>query len=151
MDGVLSKVTVGFDRVIGRRSYRIHRFLYRWTGGLIGHHSPAGPMLLLTTTGRKSGEPRVTPLLYMPDGPRYMVVGSNGGRSHPPAWLLNLTAAPLVNLQVGRHHHEARARVLTVDEKRSVWPTLRDHYKGWGDYQELTDRDLHVVSLVPSA
>jgi deazaflavin-dependent oxidoreductase (nitroreductase family) len=148
---VVSKLIVGFDRLIGRRSYRIHRALYGWTGGLIGHRSPAGPMLLLTTTGRKSGEPRTTPLLYMPDGSRFVVVGSNAGRDRPPAWLLNLSAAPSVRLQVGRHRHHADAHVLTAKEKTALWPTLAEHYKGWDDYQALTDREMNVVSLVPTS
>jgi F420H(2)-dependent quinone reductase len=146
---VLSKCIVVFDRLIGRRFYRLHRVVYRWTGGFIGHRSPAGPMLLLTTTGRKSGQPRVTPLLYMADGPRFMVVGSNAGREHPPAWLLNLSVTPSVEVQVGRHRHHAAAHVLTTDEKAAIWPALAVHYKGWDDYQELTDRELNVVALLP--
>ena len=76
---MLAKLSIQFDRTIGRRFYRVHRFVYRWTGGLIGHRSPAGPILLLTTVGRKTGQRRTTPLLYMPDGPRFVVVGSNSG------------------------------------------------------------------------
>ena len=146
---MLSKLIVAFDRRFGRWFYRMHCRVYRWTGGLIGHRSPAGRMLLLTTTGRKSGLRRTTPLLYKPEGERYVVVGSNGGRDQPPAWLLNLTAAPTVELQVGRRRGPARARVLADEEKAAIWPTLTGYYKGWGDYQQLTERQLHVVELVP--
>jgi len=148
---VLSKIIVGFDRLVGRRFYRLHVHVYRWTRGIIGSRSPAGPMLLLTTVGRKSGQRRTTPLLYMPDGERFIVVGSNGGRPQPPAWLLNLTATPLVEVQAGRHKHQADARVLTEDEKTVMWPILAQHYKGWSEYQKLTDRELNVVELVPQS
>jgi deazaflavin-dependent oxidoreductase (nitroreductase family) len=146
---VWSKFTVWFDRTIGRHSYRIHRSLYRWTGGVIGHRTPAGPMLLLTTVGRKSGQPRTNPLLYMPDGANFVVVGSNGGRPQPPAWILNLTATPEVDLQVGRRRCRAVAQVLSGEAKAAMWPRLLEHYPGWGSYQALTEREIKVVSLVP--
>jgi deazaflavin-dependent oxidoreductase (nitroreductase family) len=146
---MLAKLTVAFDRIAGRRSYRIHRAIYRWTSGLIGHRTMAGPMLLLTTVGRKSGQARTTPLLYMTDGAGYLVVGSNGGRERPPAWLLNLTATPSVELQVGRRKGPAEARVLGPEEAAALWPRLLEHYKGWSYYQQLTQRELKVVSLSP--
>jgi deazaflavin-dependent oxidoreductase (nitroreductase family) len=149
MARVWSKFTVWFDRTVGRRSYRIHRFVYRWTGGLIGHRTPAGPMLLLSTVGRKSGQKRTNPLLYMPDGVNFVVVGSNGGRPQPPAWILNLTATPGVELQVGRRRFRAVAHVLSGEAKEVMWPRLLGHYSGWGSYQALTDREMKVVSLVP--
>lgn len=149
MSNVLAKLTVAFDRLFGRRSYRIHRTLYRWTGGLIGHRTMAGPMLLLTTVGRKSGQRRTTPLLYMADGPGCLVVGSNGGRERPPAWLLNLTATPDVEVQVGRRKWAGTARVLGSEEASAMWPRLLEYYKGWSYYQQLTQRELKVVSLSP--
>lgn len=143
------KFAVFFDRTVGRPSYRIHRFLYRHTRGFIGHWSPQGRMLLLTTTGRKSRQPRTTPLLYMPDEPRYVVVGSNGGRDQPPAWLLNLMTDPTAEIQVGRRIIPVTARILTPEEKAEVWPRLLQTNKGWAHYQTLTDRDLKVVSFGP--
>ena len=146
---VLAKLSVLFDRTVGRQFYRVHRFVYRRTGGLIGHRSPAGRMLLLTTVGRKTGQSRTTPLLYMPDGPRFVVVGSNGGRDRPPAWVLNLSATPAVEIQVGRRRVEADAHVLTSREKTVMWPRLIEHYEGWGRYQELTEREIKIVSFLP--
>jgi F420H(2)-dependent quinone reductase len=148
---VLGKITVWFDRAIGRRSYRVHRFLYRRSGGVIGHRTMAGPMLLLTTIGRKSGQKRTNPLLYMPDGANFVVVGSNGGRPQPPAWVLNLTATPKVEVQVGRRRFWGEAHVLTEEERADMWPRLIGHYKGWGHYQQLVERELRVVLLIPSA
>jgi deazaflavin-dependent oxidoreductase (nitroreductase family) len=149
MPPVWARITVRFDRLVGRRSYRVHRVLYRWTGGLLGHRTPVGPMLLLTTIGRRTGQRRTTPLLYAPDGANYVVVGSNGGREQPPAWLLNLTATPAVELQVGRRKVRADAHILNGPEKAVLWPSLVTHYKGWSHYQELTERELKVVSLRP--
>ena len=146
---VLSKLTVLFDRTIGRRFYRIHAVVYRWTGGLIGHRTPAGPVLLLTTVGRRSGQRRTTPLLYMPDGSRYVVVGSNGGRDQPPAWVLNLSATMTAEIQVGRTTWKADAHILTGEEVAVMWPRLFDFYKGWSHYQQLTEREMKVVSFLP--
>lgn len=143
------KLTVLFDRTIGRRSYRIHRFLYRHTRGLIGHRSPKGPMLLLTTVGRRSGQLRTTPLLYLADGSRFIVVASNGGRDQSPAWLLNLTTNPDARIQVGRRVMSVTADILDVDAKASIWPRLLEQHRGRSRYEALTDRDLKVVALVP--
>lgn len=146
---VRAELLVHFDRTIGRRFYRIHRFVYRWTGGLIGHRTPAGPILLLTTVGRKSGHRSTTPLLYMPDGSLFVVVGSNGGRDQPPAWVLNLAATPAAEIQVGRRRLPVEAHILTGEEKAAMWPRLLEHYKGWGHYQQLTVREIRVVSFRP--
>jgi deazaflavin-dependent oxidoreductase (nitroreductase family) len=146
---VLSKIIVFFDRVIGRRFYRLHCRVYKWSDGRLGHWSPAGRMLLLTTTGRKSGLARTHPLLYMPRDDGFVVVGSNGGREEPPAWILNLEATPTVKVQVGRKKYTAQAQILGATEKAALWPTLTTYYKGWGDYQKLTERQLNVVTLTP--
>ena len=140
---------VAFDRRFGRTFYRWHARAYRLTGGLIGHHSGNGPMLLLTTTGRKSGQARTTPLLYMPDGDDYIVVGSNGGRPEPSAWVLNLEASPTAHIQVGRRKARATAQVLRGEAKAELWPRLCEHYEGWAHYQTLTDREIPVVRLTP--
>jgi deazaflavin-dependent oxidoreductase (nitroreductase family) len=108
-------------------------------------------MLLLTTVGRKTGQSRTNPLLYLADGPNYVVVGSNGGRPQPPAWILNLTASPEVQLQVGRRRFAAEARRLAETEKSVMWPRLIAHYPGWAHYQLLTERELQVVVLTPRA
>lgn len=140
---------VRFDRTIGRAFYRAHRWLYRLTGGAIGHRTPEGPMLVLTTTGRRSGKPRASVLLYMPDGDDFIVVGSNGGRPQAPAWLLNVRAEPEVEVQVGRRRFAARAEVLDGADREDIWPRLKAHYRGWDHYQTLTDRTIHPVRLVP--
>jgi deazaflavin-dependent oxidoreductase (nitroreductase family) len=141
------KYTVAFDRRFGRWFYPVHRRAYRLTGGLIGHKSALGPMLLLTTTGRRTGEQRTTPLLSMPDGEGWVVVGSNGGRDRPPAWLLNLEALPRAEVQVRRRRVPAVAEVLRSADAEALWPRLTAHYPGWAYYQQLTEREIPVVRL----
>lgn len=148
---VLAMLSVMIDRTIGRHFYRIHRYVYQATGGLIGHRSLTGPMLLLTTVGRISGRPRTTPLLYMPDGSCFVVVGSNGGREQQPGWVLNLSRTPSAEIRVGRRRLSVEAHILTGEEKASRWPRLVDFHKGWGHYQSLTERELKVASFTPTA
>lgn len=143
------RYTVAFDRTVGRPLYRVHAGIYRLTGGLIGHRSPLGPMLLLTTIGRRTGQQRTTPLLYMADGDIFLVVGSNGGRERPPTWLLNLNASPAATVQVGRRRTAATAEVLRGEDRAAIWPRLVDHYAGWNHYQQLTNREIPVVRLTP--
>ncbi len=138
---------VAFDRTFGRWSYRIHRRLYRVTGGRIGHRSRVGSFLLLTAVGRRTGERRTTPLLYMPDGDDFVVVASNGGRDRSPAWVLNLEATPTAEVQVGRRTVPVTAEVLRGTDKDDLWPRLIEFYKGWDHYQELTGRDIPAVRL----
>ncbi len=146
---VIEAVDVHFDRLVGRKFYRLHRWAYEASDGRVGHRSAAGPMLLLTTTGRKSGEPRTTPLLYLPDGDGFAVVGSNGGRPQPPAWLLNVTAHPEVTVRAARRVVRCTARVLEGEEEAAMWPRLLAQHPGWGKYQGLTDRTIRVVSIQP--
>jgi F420H(2)-dependent quinone reductase len=143
------RTAVLIDRTVGPLVYKLHRWMYRMTGGLLGQSSSVGPMLLLTTTGRRSGQPRTVPLLYMEDGARFVVVGSNGGRPRPPAWLLNLTANPSGEVQVGRLRHRVRAEILHGAARGDLWNRLGQFYAGWAHYQTLTDRSIPVVVLTP--
>src|SRR5579863_959392 len=113
----IGTVTVAFDRSLGRLSYPIHIRLYRLTRGLIGHKSPAGPMLILTSTGRKSGATRANALLYLKHEEYYYVVASNGGRASNPNWLYNVRHDPNVKVQAGSKRFNATARVLDAKER----------------------------------
>lgn len=148
-----SRVAVAFDRLVGRCFYRVHRVVYRLSRGAIGHRSPAGPILLLTTVGRRRGRHRTTPLLYLADhlseGDRYLVVASNGGRDEPPAWLRNLEATPHAEVQIGPRRHRVHAEVLRGPSADVLWPRLVAHHRGWRDYQALTEREIPVVRLEP--
>jgi deazaflavin-dependent oxidoreductase (nitroreductase family) len=144
------KLTVAIDRSIGRTIYRWHLHLYRLSRGFIGHKSPVGPMLILETTGRRSGLTRSVTLLYYEKGDRYFVVASNGGRPRHPEWLLNVRQHPEVWAQVGALRFEAFARAVPSTDDPAIWNELVTHYRGWGEYQKLTNRILSFVELAPT-
>ena len=127
----------------------LHLALYRRTGGRIGANL-GGPMLLLTTTGRKSGQPRTKPLLYLQDGDRYIVVGSYGGAPHHPAWWLNLLADPAATIQVGSTELRVRAREAAGDERARLWQGLLEIYAPYDAYKARTTRTIPVVILEPA-
>jgi F420H(2)-dependent quinone reductase len=147
--GLVPKVTVALDRTFGRWIYPLHRRLYLRTGGAVGLRSPLGPILLLTTTGRKTGQPRTTPLLYLPDGDAFIVVASNAGRPDPPNWLRNLERSPEAAVQVGRRKVAVKARILDGPEAAELWPRLDRHYAGWRHYATLSGRPIPPVVLSP--
>jgi deazaflavin-dependent oxidoreductase (nitroreductase family) len=144
------KLTVAFDRTVGRPLYRVHVRLYRLTHGLIGHKSPVGPMLLMTVIGRRTGHTRFVTLLYYETRGTYYVVGSNGGRPENPTWLLNVRANGHVHVQAGAKHFDALARELPAEERALVWPELTNFYSGWAHYETLTDRAISVIALDPT-
>lgn len=145
------KLTVAFDRTVGRPLYRVHVRLYRLTRGVIGHKSPVGPMLIMTVKGRKTGQSRSVTLLYYEARGTYFVVGSNGGRPGHPTWLLNVRANAHVHVQVGATRFVALARELPAEERAFVWPELTNFYSGWAHYETLTDRAISVIELKPTA
>jgi len=145
------KLTVAFDRTIGRASYRVHLRLYRLTRGIIGHRSPAGPMLILESIGHRTGIVRSNPLLYVAREGRYFVVASNGGRARNPGWLFNVRNHEVVKVQAGSKKFNAVARELNDDERNAVWPMLTSSYGGWAHYETLTDRSLRVIELTPTS
>jgi deazaflavin-dependent oxidoreductase (nitroreductase family) len=120
---------------------------YRETGGEVGHIWNGVPALLLTTTGRRSGEERTTPLIYGQDGDAYVVVASKGGHPHDPAWYLNLSADPAVEVQVGPERFAARARTADAEERRRLWPLMTSIWPAYDDYQAKTEREIPVVVL----
>ena len=139
---------------IMRALSRAHVWLYRRTGGRLGSTWRVGsafprgvPVLLLTTIGRKTKRRRTTPLLYLEDGGRYVVVGSQGGLPKDPLWLTNLSASPEVEVQVGPRLQRMRARIASADERAAIWPRLVAHYGDFATYQAWTERVIPVVLL----
>ena len=121
---------------------------YRATGGEEGHEWQGTQTLLLTTKGRKSGEPRTSPLIYAPHGDdAYTVVASKGGWPAPPAWYLNLSEEPEVEVQVKDDVFKARARTATAEEKPEMWKTMASEWPAYDEYQSNTDREIPVVVL----
>ena len=124
---------------------------YRATDGQEGHDWQGTQTLILTTKGRKSGEPRDAPLIYGTDGDKYLVVASKGGADDPPAWYLNLQADPEVDVQVWGERFKARARDATPEEHAGFWEQMRGHWPAYDEYQSKTDRQIPVVVLEPAA
>jgi deazaflavin-dependent oxidoreductase (nitroreductase family) len=121
---------------------------YRATDGEEGHDWENGSStLLLTTTGRKSGEERTHPLIYGRDGDAYLVVASKGGADVPPAWYLNLEADPNVEVQVRGDRFKARARTAAPEERARLWPVMTKEWPAYDDYQTKTDRQIPIVVL----
>lgn len=120
---------------------------YIESNGENGHLWRGVPTLLLTTTGRKSGEPLLLPLIYGRDGERFLIVASKGGAPGHPAWYLNLRDNPDVQLQVGAEKFAATARTATADEKPRLWETMAKVWPAYNEYQQRTTREIPVVVL----
>jgi len=136
---------------------RDHLRRYLETDGADGHHFDARarggpsavPSLLLTTVGRRSGEPLQLPLFYGEVRGGYAIVASKGGAHSHPAWFLNLQAQPLVNVQVGARKFKARARVAEGEERVAIWEQMLDVWPPYAEYQRMTPREIPVVVLEP--
>jgi deazaflavin-dependent oxidoreductase (nitroreductase family) len=124
-----------------------HTRRYRETDGAEGHDWRGTQTLLLTTTGRKSGEPRELPLIYGVSGDDHLIVASNGGADKPPAWFTNLKADPEVEVQVWGDRFTARARDATPQEKAEMWPIMTAEWPAYDDYQKKTERPIPIVVL----
>jgi deazaflavin-dependent oxidoreductase (nitroreductase family) len=114
-----------------------------------GRGEITAPALLLTTTGRKSGEKYIFPLFYGTDGGSYIVVASKGGAPEHPGWYRNLLANPDVEVQVGTKKLKARARTATGDERARLWKKAVEFWPPYADYALKTEREIPVVVLDP--
>lgn len=123
--------------------------LYRLSGGRVGGRIAKAPVLLLTTTGRKSGLPRTAPVVYLADGEDVVVIGSNAGHSRTPAWSLNLQANPEAEVEIGRERRKVRARIAEGEERSELWRKHNEQYSGFDEYEARTDRDIALFVLEP--
>ena len=121
---------------------------HMWDSGALGGPGIL-PTLLLTTTGRKSGEARSLPLIYGEHEGSYVIIASKGGMPTHPVWYLNLEAKPECDLQVGAKSVSARARVVSGDEREEIWKKMAEIYPPYLDYAKATDRLIPVVVLDP--
>ena len=136
---------------VARTGSQTHLLIYRATRGKVFGHLGRAPVLLLTTTGRRSGEPRTTPVIYVREGDGWVVIGSYGASDTPPAWALNLLDDPAAEVEVGGGRHAVRARVAEGAERDRLWRRMDDQYDGgFDDYAEHTDRTMHVFVLEPA-
>jgi proline iminopeptidase len=125
-----------------------HVRVYRETGGQVGHDWKKGSkILLLTTKGRRSGEPRTSPLIYEADGDRYVIVASKGGAPEDPGWYRNLAKEPEVELQVRDEVFPARARTAEGEERDRLWRLAAKQWPDYDEYATRTDRQIPVVVL----
>jgi len=127
----------------------LHSRVYRLTGGRIGRSMGSAEAILLTTTGRKSGAERTTPLTVVPDGERLILIASNGGAQKHPDWYLNLTANPEVRIQRGAAVQTMRARTAGPAERQALWDRAVSIYSGYAGYQRKTEREIPVVVCEP--
>ena len=127
-----------------------HIFLYRLSRGAIGGRMANSPVLLLTTTGHKSGRRRTVPLLYLKDQDDFVLVASNGGVARHPAWYRNLQANPDVEVEVLGVTKRVNARTAKPEEKLRLWPLLVAMYPGYARYQAITNRNIPLVLLSES-
>jgi F420H(2)-dependent quinone reductase len=129
---------------------RINTFFYRRNNGKgLGGTFQNIPVALLTTTGRKTGEPRISPLYFHRDGDTVVVAASRGGSNKNPMWYLNLKANPKVKVQIQDEVLDLTAREATDEERSKYWPKLVEMYPAYEDYQSWTDRLIPLVICQP--
>ncbi|MBF0661531.1 MULTISPECIES: nitroreductase family deazaflavin-dependent oxidoreductase [unclassified Rhodococcus (in: high G+C Gram-positive bacteria)] len=131
---------------------RVNVAAYRATGGRVGGKWRVGsafpwgiPVCLVTTTGRKTGQPRTAPLLFLEDGDKVVLVASQGGMAKHPLWFRNIQANPEVTVQIKSRVRKMHARVATDTERAAYWPRLVEMYPDFDNYQSWTDRVIPVV------
>jgi deazaflavin-dependent oxidoreductase (nitroreductase family) len=131
------------DQLFGAEHVRV----YRDTAGERGYHWRGTTILLLTTTGRSSGEPRTTPLIHRADGERWVIVASKGGAPEHPGWYQNLEADPQAEIQVLGEVIPVRAHTAEGEERERLWSLMAEVWPAYDDYQAKTDRQIPVVVL----
>jgi deazaflavin-dependent oxidoreductase (nitroreductase family) len=131
------------DQLFGAEHVRV----YRDTAGERGYHWRGTTILLLTTTGRSSGEPRTTPLIHRADGERWVIVASKGGAPEHPGWYQNLEADPQAEIQVLGEVIPVRAHTAEGEERERLWSLMAEVWPAYDDYQAKTDRQIPIVVL----
>jgi deazaflavin-dependent oxidoreductase (nitroreductase family) len=137
------------DNAVGFAAEHARRYIA--TDGADDGWAGPRPILVLYTTGRRSGRVRRNPLLYFENDGRRYLIGSKGGDPRHPEWYLNLRAEPRVHVRVMAEVYEADARTLDAGERAALWPELVARYPMFDDYQQATEREIPVVELVPVA
>lgn len=129
----------------------VNVWVYRLTGGRLGGTFLRGaPICLVTTTGKRSGQPRTVALLYLADDADVVLVASKGGMAKSPAWYFNMLANPEVDVQIATTTRRMRARRASDAEKAALWPRLVAMYHDYDDYQKRTTRNIPVMILSPA-
>jgi F420H(2)-dependent quinone reductase len=129
---------------------KVHVAAFRLSGGRLGGDVRGAPVLLLHHRGRKSGEQRVSPLLYLPDGERLVIVGSKGGSHRHPAWFLNLREMDETEVELRGERRRVSVRLATPEERNELWPRVVDIWSDYATYQKRTDREIPLIILAPA-
>ncbi len=141
---------MSFRDVLIRAGTSFHKFAFQASGGRLLSRGSGMPVLMLTTRGRKSGQPRTTMLTSpLQDGDRIMLVASNGGNDRHPDWFLNLREDPHVEVTMNGKARPMTAHVADPEEKATLWSRIVADHANYGSYQTKTDRDIPVVVLEP--
>lgn len=135
----------GALRAMGRLNVPV----YRLTRGRLMNKVGRAPVLLLTTTGRRSGQPRTAPVVYLEDGGRIAVISSNGGNHNAPGWSYNLRAQPDAEIEIGGEKRQVRAHVAEGEERAQLWRRMNELYAGFDDYEANVSRDIALFVLEP--
>lgn len=138
----------GVGHFVAASMSKLHVAIYRMSGGRIGGSAFKAPVLVLTTTGHKTGLKRSIPLLYLPvDASTYAIVGSYAGSDAPPAWAVNLQKTPAAEIQVGSQTLRVQSSIASAQKKAELWPRLVALYPDYQVYQDRTSRDIPVFVL----
>lgn len=123
--------------------------IYRLSRGRLMNTVGTAPVLLLTSVGRRSGKRRTVPVVYLADGERQVVIGSNAGNARTPAWSYNLQANADAEVELGGERRRVRARVVDGEERAELWRRVNEMYEGFDEYDAKTSREIAVFALEP--
>jgi len=135
------------QRLLAHGFIGAHLALYSATGGRIGGRLGSLRVLLLTTRGRRSGQPRTVPLVYFEAGDRFVIIASNGGQAADPLWWSNLKQTPEASVQIGAEIRRVRARLASAEERARLWPRIKHENPAYAGYEKKTRREIPVVLL----
>jgi deazaflavin-dependent oxidoreductase (nitroreductase family) len=146
---VVSLLRVTLRRWLIRAMSKTHLVVYRLSRGRFLSRVAGMPVLLLTTTGRRSGKARTTPLTFFRDGANLVVIASNGGADRPPDWSLNLRQNPRAVVEIGTDELTVQAKTASAEERERLWVGVTATYSGYARYQKKTARQIPVLILTP--
>jgi len=149
-DRFYARFSMGLSTRTFRLLGKINKPVYRLSGGRIGGRVGKAPVLLLTTTGRRSGLERTAPVVYLEDGDNVVVINTNAGHEKVPAWSLNLKAKPRAEVEIGRQRRPVLARIAEGAEREDLWRRHNIQYSGFDEYDERISRRPEVWVLEPS-
>jgi F420H(2)-dependent quinone reductase len=144
-----TRISMAMPQAVFTATGKLNAHIYRLTGGRFLNKVGTAPVLLLTAIGRRSGEPRTVPVVYLADGERQIVIGSNAGHARTPAWSHNLQANPDAEVQIGGRRRLVRARVAAGEEREQLWRKMNEMYEGFDSYNANTSREIALFVLEP--